>query len=73
MADFRAVAAWRALAEDRAGVEIAPEQAAAATRAATRAAILGKGDTWTRQAVEYEREMAAQHGGISRGRNEEHL
>lgn len=67
MADLRAVAAWRALAEERAGVELDPEQAAAVTRAATRAAILGKGDAWTRQAVEYEREMGARDGGLSRG------
>lgn len=62
MADLDAVAAWRAHAEEKAGVaapELDPAQEAEARRAAERSSILGKGDTWTRQAVAYEREMGA--------------
>lgn len=60
MADLEAVAAWRAHAEEKAGItapELDPAQVAEVRRAADRAAILGNGDTWTRQAVECEREQ----------------
>lgn len=63
MADLTAVAAWRSLAEERAGVEPAPDldptHEAATRRAAARAALIGKGDAWTQQAVAYERAMTA--------------
>lgn len=59
MADLEAVAAWRAHAEAKAGIELDPAQEAAARRAAERARILGNGDAWTRQALAYESEMGA--------------
>lgn len=59
MADLEAVAAWRAHAEGMAGIVLDPAEQAAARRAAERSTILGKGDTWTAQAVAYEREMGA--------------
>ena len=62
-ADLEAVAAWRAHAEEKAGIEPAPEldpiQDAEARQAAKRAGILGKGDVWVKQAVAYDREMGA--------------
>lgn len=55
VADLEAVAAWRALAEDRAGLD--PIAEAAANRERDRAAILPRGDAWVRQALRYEQEQ----------------
>lgn len=55
MADLEAVAAWRALAEERAGLD--PISSAAVNRERARAAILPRGDAWVRQARRYEQEQ----------------
>lgn len=59
MADLEALAAWKAELETRRDRALDPALDAAARRAVERGRILSKGDTWTRQAVEYERELGA--------------